>query len=315
MVDFEVTEGNRYELDYLLENRGQESKTEDVELRVDGELVDSDASITLDPGNTATGTLETDAFGEDDVNQTFNIELISDNKRTRLIEVIDDIVDSEGDHQWDTIEGSGTLVEDTIGNLNADFTGLNWETGAGTDDVFSVLNGVDEFADMGEDAFTSFITDSEGTLFRALKVDSDASGALAPYASRSTSSGNNFSTRVDLEDNEYSFDLAVDGVFENIAGGTPKIDEWVILAFVQDADGMHIYEAPASDDFNVSRVATSSDDPSAGTGEWDDSVSIGRETGFDRWYFDGGHDYGFYAPAGRSQSNLQSIVDDLAGFY
>ena len=93
MVDFEVTEGNRYELDYLLENRGQESKTEDVELRVDGQLADSDASITLDPGNTTTGTLETDAFGEDDVDQTFNIELIADNKRTRLIEVVADLPD------------------------------------------------------------------------------------------------------------------------------------------------------------------------------------------------------------------------------
>ena len=93
MVDFEVTEGNRYELDYLLENRGQASKTEDVELRVDGQLTDSDASITLDPGNTTTGTLETDAFGEDDVDQTYNIELIADNKRTRLIEVVADILD------------------------------------------------------------------------------------------------------------------------------------------------------------------------------------------------------------------------------
>ena len=93
MVDFEITEGNRYELDYLLENRGQESKTEDVELRVDGELADSDASITLDPGNTTTGTLETDAFGEGDVDQTFNIELIADNKRTRLIEVVSDTPD------------------------------------------------------------------------------------------------------------------------------------------------------------------------------------------------------------------------------
>ena len=225
------------------------------------------------------------------------------------------IPDSQGDHQWDTIEGSGTLVEDTIGNLNADFTGLNWQTGAGTNDVFSVLNGVDEFADMGADAFTSFITDAEGTLFRALKVDSDASGSLSPYASQNTSSGNNFSTRVNLTDNEYSFSLAVDGVFETIAGGTPKVDEWVILAFVQDAEGMHIYEAPASDNFNFSQVATSSNDPSAASGQWNNSVSIGRETGNDRWYFDGGHDYGFYAPAGRSQSNLQSIVDDLAGFY
>ena len=229
--------------------------------------------------------------------------------------IIDAIPDSQGEHQWDTVEGSGSLVEDVIGDLDADFTGLSWVEGEGTNDVYSVLNGTDEFADMGTNAFTSFITDGEGTLLRALKVDSNASGALAPFASNNTTSGNNFSTRVNLSDNEYSFALTVDGVFEAIAGGTPKIDEWVILAFVQDADGVHIYEAPASDNFNVSKVATSGDDPSAGTGEWDDSVSIGRETAGDRWYFDGGHDYAFYDSIGRSQSDIQSIVDDLAGYY
>ena len=88
MVDFEVTEGNRYELDYLLENRGQESKTEDVELRVDGQLADSDASITLDPGEETTGTLVTDAFGEDDVDETFDIELVGENIRQRDILVV-----------------------------------------------------------------------------------------------------------------------------------------------------------------------------------------------------------------------------------
>ena len=93
MTEFEVTEGNRYELDYLLENRGDETTTEDVELRVDGEVVDSDASITLAPGEETTGTLVTDAFGEDDVDETFNIELLGENTRQREVFVVADIPD------------------------------------------------------------------------------------------------------------------------------------------------------------------------------------------------------------------------------
>ena len=88
MTKFEVTEGNRYELDYVLENRGDETTTEDVELRVDGTVVDSDASITLDPDDSTTGTLVTDAFGENDVDETFNIELVGQNTRQREVLVI-----------------------------------------------------------------------------------------------------------------------------------------------------------------------------------------------------------------------------------
>ena len=93
MTDLEVTEGNRYELDYLLENRGDETTTEDVELRVDGTVVDSDASITLDPGDSTTGTLVTDAFGENDVDETFDIELVGENTRQRDILVVPDLPD------------------------------------------------------------------------------------------------------------------------------------------------------------------------------------------------------------------------------
>ena len=108
MTDFEVTEGNRYELDYVLENRGDETTTEDVELRVDGTVVDSDPSITLDPGEETTGTLVTDAFGENDVDEMFNIELVGKNTRRRDIRIVPTIPD---------------IV--SIGGLDSDFNEVN----------------------------------------------------------------------------------------------------------------------------------------------------------------------------------------------
>ena len=165
MVDFEVTEGNRYELDYLLENRGQASKTEDVELRVDGQLVDSDASITLDPGNTTTGTLETDAFGEADVDQTFNIELIADNKRTRLIEVVADIPDlvayggaDENTYVHDVSDGSfvQTLTEsgDTVNGVGLSDTHVAY----GGDDNNTYVH------DVSDGSLVQTLTESGGTV-------------------------------------------------------------------------------------------------------------------------------------------------------
>ena len=123
MTDFEVTEGNRYELDYLLENRGDETTTEDVALRVDGTVVDSDASVTLDPGDSTTGTLVTDAFGENDVDETFDIELVGQNTRQRGVLVVADIPDiayggsDENTYLHDVSDGSlvQTLTESESG--------------------------------------------------------------------------------------------------------------------------------------------------------------------------------------------------------
>ena len=164
MTDFQVTEGNRYELDYVLENRGQESKTEDVELRVDGELVDSDASITLDPAEETTGTLVTDAFGENDVDETFDIELVGENTRQRDILVVADIPDN--------VVAYGSFDENTYVHDVSDGSLVQTLTESGDN-----VNGVallDSYVAYGGDDENTYVHDlADGSLVQTLTESGD----------------------------------------------------------------------------------------------------------------------------------------------
>ena len=164
MTEFEVTEGNRYELDYVLENRGDETTTEDVELRVDGVVVDSDASITLDPGDSTTGTLVTDAFGEDDVDETFNIELVGENTRQREVLVVADL---------DLVAYGGsddtTYVHDVSdGSLEQTLTESEFSVrGVALSDTHVAYGGFDDTTyvhDVSDGSLVQTLTESGGTV-------------------------------------------------------------------------------------------------------------------------------------------------------
>ena len=168
MTEFEVTEGNRYELDYLLENRGDEPTAEDVVLRVDGTVVDSDASITLDPGEKTTGTLVTDAFGEDDVDETFDIELVGENTRQREVLVVADL---------DLVAYGGgddtTYVHDvSVGSLVQTLT----ESG---DSVYGVALSDTHVADGGRDDNTYVQDVSDGSLVQTLTESGSSVNGVA----------------------------------------------------------------------------------------------------------------------------------------
>jgi len=57
MADITITEGDTLEVDYNLENTGDGTGTFDPRLLVQGVQEDQDTGITLDPAQTATGTL------------------------------------------------------------------------------------------------------------------------------------------------------------------------------------------------------------------------------------------------------------------
>ena len=58
MADITITEGDTLEVDYSVENTGDGAGDQDVRLTVDNILEDTDANVVLDPGQTATGTLQ-----------------------------------------------------------------------------------------------------------------------------------------------------------------------------------------------------------------------------------------------------------------
>ena len=58
MADITITEGDTLEVDYSLENTGDDTGTFDPRLLVQSVQEDQDTSITLDPAQTATGTLQ-----------------------------------------------------------------------------------------------------------------------------------------------------------------------------------------------------------------------------------------------------------------
>jgi len=228
------------------------------------------------------------------------------------------IPDSEGDHQWNYTEGSGTEVNDSIGSLDLDFTSISgWPTDAGVGGTYAQLDGSNDFAILGNDAWTSFITQSEGTFFSWLKLPDDTSqdGDLA--GTDLSSDGSDFLCRVNVNDNEFGWTLTIDDNRVDVIGGSPQnlLDEWIATAWVADATDMYLYVADASDDYTIREVASSSAPPS-GSGNWDNDVAIGTQgDGLGDRALEAGIDLQFFDSIGQSQSQIQSFVDSSKRFY
>jgi len=225
------------------------------------------------------------------------------------------IPDSGGDHQWNVVEGSGTTISDVNGSLNADFSSLSWVTGAGTEDVhIDVSGGHAIFASSNYD----FVMSGSATFFFAINPDTTtAPDSYGQSIFASTRGGsNNFS--LELEDGgDWLF-------FLRRADGTTQIEDpsvsddinnWTIISGVVDEANSNqiLYKASPANNYTVTEIASGT--PPATT-----SNSLENDVGwmarFDGGrYFDGQGDYGFTDNSAYSQSELQSIVDDLVGYY
>ena len=94
MTEQTVRTGERLAVSYDITNRGQSDGEQTVELRVDGEVVDSDA-LVLDTGEMGRMSLVTDAFTDEDVDQLYEVEIVTDDRVAQVMTVeVTDILDA-----------------------------------------------------------------------------------------------------------------------------------------------------------------------------------------------------------------------------
>ena len=231
------------------------------------------------------------------------------------------IPDSEGTHQWDYVEGSGTLVEDQIGNLDADFTDITWRDDAGAGGFYAELDGSNDYADLGQESRSSlshFVNDAEGTLFAWVKplgfADDDFN---AIYGGDLSSSTRTIFYGIDTRDGEKTLYSSIsngnsgEGLTDAVINfGT---DEWAVVAFTSDGSTMRNYEAVGPDFDLVERE--SGPVPNTASGDLEKNVTIGVSDEGSQRHWNGGVDLMFTDSIARSQSELQSIVDDSKAFY
>ena len=301
-----VEEGETLNVDYFVDNTGGVEDTQDIRLEIDNTQEDVDTGVTLDSGTSTTGTLQWDTTNES--GDTYSATVLSDDDSDSVTVEIegDAIPDSEADHQWNYEEGSGTVVSDSIGSLDLDYSGISqWDPSAGARDTHAVLDGVDDGANIGDSVLTHFISDVTGTIFQWAYWDDSGQNYL--WVSDVTRSGNGFHIRVDRTR------LTVGGDTAEASGSTPPIDEWIAYAMVADGSSLYHYRAEPPD-YDVTLI-DSATAPSSGSGTWDDDVGVHFRPVADDIHFGGGVDLAFADSIGWSESQLQQFVDDSKQFY
>jgi len=284
--------------------------TEGLPNTTDIQLQDTVGVFTEDLTNLSEDTThEFQAFG--------SVRDVSDEGVVLTFETGVAIPDSGGTHQWDTDEGSGSTLTDTIGSLDGSINGATWTTGEGTGGVYLDYDGTDDFVDFGsasQSGLSHWSNDGAGTLLFWVYPRSGMDGDIQPIIA------------VDVGESSNTFDLGFqDGGlrFESNGGdlyqirdvGSMVIDEWQVIAASADGSELSLYHATAPD-YDLVEEATDSAG-STSSGDLGDNVVLGRDNngGSPQRHWDGRIDWGFNDDVSRSQSDLQSLVDDTKGFY
>ena len=234
---------------------------------------------------------------------------------------IPDIPDSGGVHQWNTDEGSGTTLNDSIGNLDGDIQGATWVSGAGTSDTHLEYDGSGDEVELGDSSELAFLRENmEGTVGIWVKYDDVDTRNAAFSASGWSSSGVNMFLGYrtgDTADEGYNFQLSSEGD-NRFEGGdaTTDIGEWVFQALTASGpnDDLIGYVATPSNNYTITPVVEETTQ-STTTDNWDGRVSMGFSDSFATDDFEGGIDYAFVDDEARTESDLQNIVDSTKKFY
>ena len=230
---------------------------------------------------------------------------------------IDAIPDSGGSHQWNHDEGEGTTLSDAIGGLDGAINGATWTSGAGTEDVYLDYDGTDDFTDLGSgsrSALSHFVNDGAGTILFWINPDTIASSGVN-YIAGTAFTGSARSLIFAARDGDDWFFRATTSsdVVWDIQGGSADTNEWAAVAGVADGSDVFIYEAKPPD-YDVTQVASATVGDTEG-GDLEQNVNIGRETDNETRHWDGGIDLAFTDTSAKSQSELQTFVDDSKKFY
>ena len=219
------------------------------------------------------------------------------------------VPDSGGTHQWNTDEAEGTTLTDAIGELDGTINGATWTSGEGAGDVYLSYDGTDDYTDLGADSrteLTHFTEDGEGTVFAWVNPDfsSDFRSILSSGAS-DDDVGILFRA---IDSNEYQFTLITDGTSASVSGGNLE-SGWIPVAATADGSTARLFVGESMTEVGSDTITDST------TNDFTANVNIGRTTEQDTHYWDGGIDIVWTDNQARTQSFLQSFVDDSKQFY
>ena len=308
-----IEQGDTLVVDYEVSNTGDKTGTQDITLEIDSVLEDTDAGVRVLANRTDSGTLEwvTDS-GETAQDYTATV-LSADDSATQTVTVedADALPDSGGLHQWDVVEGEGTTLNDGIATLDLNFNGLSWASGAGTEDIYAVLDGMDDEATVGPSEFESMRT-GQATMATWLRPDDDGS----------TENRNVWGVERELTGTAVGMDfrgsyfvrLTLNGESSAVSGGSVPTNEWVFVAFTSDVNGDMVLYAAEAPDYDVLIIDTAAC-PSATTDDWKDDFQFGDMSLEPNENYGGGWDLSFYDNSSFTQPELQSWVDDSKQFY
>jgi hypothetical protein len=174
MADITITEGDTLEVDYSLENTGDGTGTFDPRLLVQGLQEDQDTGITLDPAQTATGTLSWPTESGDAVTDAIAEAVTDDTSDSITVTVESAIPDSVVTQHDATKEGSTggiTTISDLIGSRDLSGSasvisnGINGQQSyrfGGTSDLMTE-SGASEFAAASDDFAFLFVAQQQET--------------------------------------------------------------------------------------------------------------------------------------------------------
>lgn len=221
------------------------------------------------------------------------------------------IPDSEGMHQWNHDEASGSTLTDSIGSLDGSITGATWQTDAGAGDSYLDYDGVDDrtLISGGASELTHFTNEGAGTLFAWVKF-----GSLATYNPVFASVFAKSDVGIVLtpqngSDIRTAFYYGNGDTSTNVVGTWPtSTGVWTPVAVVADGSNVTLY---AGDPLNTIASETIVDSTSS---NWSGDPYFGYDptTGD---YGDLNIDLAWTDSVGRSQSELQTFVDNSSEFY
>ena len=113
-----VQEGDILTVDYSADNTGETQDMQDIRLEIDSVQEDVDPDVMLAGGASTTGTLEWDTTGEPEAEYTATV--LSDDDSDSVMVEIGTAIPDNAVLRYSISEGSGTTVEDSIGENDLD---------------------------------------------------------------------------------------------------------------------------------------------------------------------------------------------------
>lgn len=317
MPDITITEGDTLEVDYTLENTGDGTGTFNPRLLVQGVQEDQDTGITLDPAQTATGTLSWPTESGDAVTDAL-AEAVTDDTSDSITVTVETVAipDSGGTHQWNFSDSPDLTVDDSIGMLNAPFTDLTWESGFGVDGTYASLDGVDDAADLGSASRTEFNhwTDSgQGTIAMWVRKD-DTDSSLDCFFVSANSGNNNSVAFQDEGDGNLMLRIGGTGNIQDAQSGTGALTSgtWIFVAGTADGSNSYVYYATVNDS-SISQVGSTS--LTAPGGDLANNVGLGFDQKEGSRYFAGDMSLSYVNSTADTQSELDSWFNDTKEFF